>query len=99
MDFAILENGPSTLPEGENVIQHTPAINQNVTGFQNPMNMTRLDNILDLERASNQKEPWNKLDKTRKTYILHCYSEIYGKENELPLKNVKQLKMFFNNLL
>ena len=72
---------------------------QHGIGFKNSMNMTCLDDFLDLERTTNQNEPWNKLDKTRKTQILHGFSETYGRENDLPLKNVKQLKMFFNACL
>ena len=63
------------------------------------MKMSSLDNLLELEKQHNKREHWNKLDKTQKTQILHAFSENYGRENTLPMKEVKTLKIFFNECL
>jgi hypothetical protein len=39
------------------------------------------------------------LDKRLKIQKLHAYAEKYGKENSLPLKEVKSLKTFFSECL
>ena len=65
----------------------------------NHMNMTSLDTLLDYERQSNKNEPWNKLDKTRKIYILHHFSKKFGVENNLSPDNADLLAMFFNTCL
>jgi len=67
-------------------------------GYHN-QNMNSLDTLLDTERQNNQNEPWNKLDKTRKTHILHSFSEKYGRDNASSINEVKQLKLFFNTCL
>jgi len=72
---------------------------QQSNGFQNSINMTSLDNLLEKERQYNKNEPWNKLDKTCKTQILHIFSETYGREKKIPIKDIKQLKLFFNTCL
>lgn len=69
------------------------------TQIQNSMKMSSLDNLLELEKQHNKREHWNKLDKTQKTQILHAFSENYGRENTLPMKEVKTLKIFFNECL
>tara|TARA_Y100000389_G_C17457266_1_gene519017 strand:+ start:1074 stop:1559 length:486 start_codon:yes stop_codon:yes gene_type:complete len=69
------------------------------TQIQNSMKMSSLDNLLELEKQHNKREHWNKLDKTQKTQILHAFSENYGRENALPMKEVKTLKLFFNECL
>lgn len=67
-------------------------------GYHN-QNMNSLDTLLDTERQNNQNEPWNKLDKTRKTHILHSFSEKYGRDNAISINEVTQLKLFFNTCL
>jgi hypothetical protein len=66
---------------------------------QNHMNMTSLDTLLETERQSNKKEPWNKLDKTRKTHILHCFAEKYVLTNDISRKEIDNLSLFFNTCL
>ena len=39
------------------------------------------------------------MDKTVKIQKLHCYAEKYGKDNGLPVKEIKNLKQFFVNCL
>jgi hypothetical protein len=55
-----------------------------------------IDNILENEKITNKNEAWNKLDKTVKIQKLHIFSEKYGKEHNIPIKEIKHLKLFFN---
>jgi hypothetical protein len=55
--------------------------------------------MLETEKKSMNSEPWNKLDKRLKIQKLHAYAEKYGKENGLPMKEVKCLKTFFSACL
>ena len=59
------------------------------------MNYNTIDLILEKEKQHNKTETWNKLDKTGKIQKLHAFAEKYGKDNAMPMKDVKMLKMFF----
>ena len=61
--------------------------------------MNKIDEMLETEKKSMNSEPWNKLDKRLKIQKLHAYAEKYGKENGLPMKEVKGLKTFFSTCL
>lgn len=61
--------------------------------------MNKIDEMLESEKKSMNSEPWNKLDKRLKIQKLHAYAEKYGKENGLPMKEVKGLKTFFSACL
>ena len=54
-----------------------------------------LDQLLEKEKQQNKVDTWNKLDKTLKTQKLHIFAEKYGKDNSLPVKDIKSLKQFF----
>ncbi len=54
-----------------------------------------LDKLLETEKQQNKVDTWNKLDKTLKTQKLHIFAEKYGKDNSLPVKDIKSLKQFF----
>uniref|UniRef100_A0A6C0JMC9 Uncharacterized protein n=1 Tax=viral metagenome TaxID=1070528 RepID=A0A6C0JMC9_9ZZZZ len=58
-----------------------------------------VDALLELEKHHNKSEQWNKLDKNIKIQKLHQYAEKYGKDNNLPVKDIKSLKMFFLSCL
>jgi len=58
-----------------------------------------IDAILEREKQHNKTESWNKLDKTIKMQKLHSYAEKYGKDNNLPVKDIKLLKAFFKDCL
>lgn len=60
---------------------------------------TDLDQLLEQEKQHNKADSWNKLDKTVKIQKLHIFAEKYGKENTLPMKDVKGLKHFFTDSL
>lgn len=59
----------------------------------------KIDELLEKEKQSMSAEPWNKLDKRLKIQKLHAYAEKYGKDNALPLKEIKALKTFFSECL
>ncbi len=61
--------------------------------------MFKIDQMLETEKKNMNSEPWNKLDKRLKIQKLHAYAEKYGKENNLPMKEVKSLKLFFSTCL
>jgi hypothetical protein len=65
----------------------------------NTNTMNKIDAMLETEKKSMNSEPWNKLDKRLKIQKLHAYAEKYGKENGLPMKEVKCLKTFFSACL
>jgi hypothetical protein len=69
-------------------IKNTPTPNIETT-------FTAADLLLEKEKNHNKADNWNKLDKTEKIQKLHAFAEKYGKTQNLPLKEVKSLKMFF----
>ena len=58
-----------------------------------------IDQLLETEKINNKNDAWNKLDKTVKIQKLHIYAEKYGKENAIPIKEIKNLKIFFSSSL
>lgn len=65
----------------------------------NESNYNTVDSILEKEKQYNKNDTWNKLDKTGKIQKLHAFAEKYGKTNNLPVKDIKSLKMFFIDCL
>ena len=63
------------------------------------LNYNTIDQLLEKEKQHNKTETWNKLDKTIKIQKLHQYAEKYGKDHNLPVKEIKSLKIFFNDCL
>ena len=61
--------------------------------------LIHIDELLETEKKTMNSESWNKLDKRLKIQKLHAYAEKYGKENSLPMKEIKSLKMFFSECL
>lgn len=58
-------------------------------------NYSAMDFLLEKEKIHNKTETWNKLNKTIKIQKLHTFAEKYGKDNMLPVKDIKSLKLFF----
>jgi hypothetical protein len=86
------QTGGDVEPSASNEIQKvSPEI-------EPPVNMN-IDAILEREKQHNKTESWNKLDKTIKMQKLHGYAEKYGKDNNLPVKDIKTLKAFFKDCL
>jgi hypothetical protein len=65
------------------------------TTFDGEMNYHAVEEMLEKEKNTSKNDPWNKLDKTQKIQRLHAFAEKYGKENALPVKEIKHLKVFF----
>lgn len=58
-----------------------------------------IDSMLENEKQKNKSDSWNKLDKTVKIQKLHAFAEKYGRDNGYPVKEVKNLKVFFVDCL
>lgn len=65
------------------------------TSSFNDLTYNAIDEILENEKQKNKSDPWNKLDKTVKIQKLHAFAEKYGKDNGLPVKEIKSMKQFF----
>uniref|UniRef100_A0A6C0LCQ9 Uncharacterized protein n=1 Tax=viral metagenome TaxID=1070528 RepID=A0A6C0LCQ9_9ZZZZ len=86
-----------------------PVLNDNNNKYKNIINSiavstseddsNAIDQMLEMEKQHNKNEQWNKLDKTVKIQKLHQYAEKYGKDNSLPIKDIKSLKVFFVSCL
>jgi len=68
-------------------------------GESTDLQYNMIDQLLETEKQRNKTDAWNKLDKTQKTLYLHAFAEKYGRENGLPMKEIKQLKLFFSDCL
>ena len=62
-------------------------------------NLSALEDMLESEKQSNKLAAWNKLDKTSRIQKLHAFAEKYGREHGLPVKEIKNLKVFFTGAL
>lgn len=62
-------------------------------------NIDTLDSLLEKEKQTLKSEQWNKIGKTTKIQLLHGYAERYGTENKLPMKEIRNLKIFFTESL
>jgi hypothetical protein len=65
----------------------------------NEVNYQKMDKLLENEKQKNKTESWTKLDKTIKLQKLTSFAEKYGKDNGLPVKEIKQLHAFFSDCL
>ena len=63
------------------------------------LSYNKIDDILENEKNNNKAEVWNKLDKTVKIQKLHVFAEKYGKDNNIPVKDIRNLKLYFNECL
>lgn len=62
-------------------------------------NLSALEDLLETEKQNNKLEAWNKLDKTSRVQKLHAFAEKYGKDHGLPVREIKNLKVFFTQSL
>lgn len=86
-----LSNNPAT-SKYKNIINLYSNANDDIT-------YNTMDKLLEKEKQHNKTESWIKLDKTVKVQKLHQYAEKYGKDNTLPVKDIKSLKLFFIDCL
>jgi hypothetical protein len=78
----------------KNILNSIPSESDN-----DVLHYNAIDKLLENEKQKNKNEAWNKLDKTIKIQKLHAFAEKYGKENTLPVKDIKLLKTFFIDCL
>ena len=62
-------------------------------------NLSALEDMLENEKQTNKLAAWNKLDKTSRMQKLHAFAEKYGRDHGLPVKEIKNLKLFFTTSL
>lgn len=65
----------------------------------NEANYNMVDMLLEKEKLQNKSDTWNKIDKMAKLQKLHTFAEKYGREHNMPMKDIKSLKMFFVDCL
>ena len=90
----VSEQSDKTVNKYKNMLGSNTSIFSN-----NEMTSSNIDEMLEKEKQHNKTETWNKLDKTIKMQKLHIFSEKYGKENNLSVKEIKTLKLFFSTCL
>ena len=61
--------------------------------------MENINKLLEEEQKQSINEQWNKLSNSLKIQKLHIYAEKYGKNNNLPMVALKQLKIFFTQCI
>jgi hypothetical protein len=85
----------SSLSNQKTTKQNRHKVSTNENNIVNEMNFTALDNFLENEKKQNKIDAWNKIDKTVKIQKLNSFADRYGRDNVLPVKEVKLLKSFF----
>jgi len=97
IDSPLINTNTKTQPA--KIYNKTYANNTEPKIANNAITLNTLDKMLEKEKNFNKTDSWNKLDKTIKNQKLHSFAEKYGKENNLPLKDIKLLKSFFSDCL
>jgi len=83
----------------ENQPKYKNVLSNPMSSALNEMNYCTVDALLELEKQNNKNENWNKLEKSLKIQKLHVFAEKYGRENNMPVKDIKLLKTFFIDCL
>ena len=73
--------------------------NEKVENKITQVDVNELDELLEKEKQRNKGEVWTKLDKMIRIQKLHEFAERYGKEHNMPVKEIKSLKAFFKSCL
>ena len=84
-------------------MSHNKQLNQfklscNIFSDSNSSNVD-IDKFLEEEKTINKNATWNKLNKLDKTKKLYEFSEKYGKENNLTMREIKELKQYLKQNL
>ena len=58
-----------------------------------------LNKVSIMESDTTLKVQWNKLENSTKIQKLHTFSEKYGREKNLPIKEIKLLKTYFTECI
>uniref|UniRef100_A0A6C0B968 Uncharacterized protein n=1 Tax=viral metagenome TaxID=1070528 RepID=A0A6C0B968_9ZZZZ len=91
-------NVPEIQPP-ENQQKYKNVLSNPAPSAVNEMNYNAVDALLELEKQNNKNENWNKLEKSLKIQKLHVFAEKHGRENNMPVKDIKLLKSFFIDCL
>ena len=86
---------PNIKNKYKNVLTNQPS----PLGESSEMNYSSIDALLEREKQNNKNENWNKLEKSLKVQKLHVFAEKYGRDNGMPVKDIKLLKTFFIDCL
>jgi len=85
------------VPSNEKELYYVNKYNNGKTN--DTVNIDTLEKLLETENQKSKNEQWSKISKTTKIQLLHGYAERYGNENSLPVKEIKNLKLFFTETL
>jgi hypothetical protein len=90
---------PSAESEIKNKYKNVLSNQTQSSNEMNEMNYNTIDALLEKEKQNNKNENWNKLEKSLRVQKLHVFAEKYGRENGMPMKDIKLLKTFFTDCL
>ena len=65
---------------------------KNEKEFKYTHNESTTDQLLENEKQTNQKDNWNKLDKTTKLQLLNVFADSYGEKKALSAEYIASLK-------
>jgi len=86
-----------SMPKTSNKFKHSM---HNMLPFDGgETDLSVLEDMLETEKQNNKLAAWNKLDKTSRVQKLHAFAEKYGREHGLPVKEIRNLKVFFTGAL
>lgn len=80
-------------------IKYKPIIQSEDAAAAAETDLSKLDRFLETEKTASQNEAWNKLDKGIKMQKLHIYAEQFAREQKIPIKDVRALKLFMTECL
>ena len=90
---------PLVTPEIKNKYKNVLSNQTQSSNELNEMNYNTIDALLEKEKQNNKNENWNKLERSLRIQKLHVFAEKYGRENGMPMKDIKLLKIFFTDCL
>jgi hypothetical protein len=90
---------PVVTPEIKNKYKNVLSNQTQSSNELNEMNYNTIDALLEKEKQNNKNENWNKLERSLRIQKLHVFAEKYGRENGMPMKDIKLLKTFFTDCL
>jgi hypothetical protein len=96
MDFQTEENELDNVVEEQEEQRNDDKVHE-FKYVHNETHYNTTDQLLENEKQTNQKDNWNKLDKTTKLQILTLYADSYGADKGLSEDEIKSLKRFFRD--
>lgn len=77
--------------QAKDLSDNTMTIDENINDVLNKVSVMESDTTI--------KTQWNKLENSTKIQKLHIFSEKYGREKSLPVKEIKLLKTYFTECI